>query len=299
MKKLSKILIALGIGLLVAGAIIWNWKHIRPNPNPNPTPSYVDTTKHTDVILKNWTNDSVVVYVTLQSGESILGKFGMDSSNIDKGQGLCKYINGKDTLFIPCHGKFTLFAGESRNLGYTKPLNGAIITFGAINQQCKGAIAAGWPNGVNNFEFSVNTWCVDGKVTGNNESFDITLVDGLHSYLQQSVTSFGPRVDSVLSPNYGAFWDFGLKDKDENLIKFTSSKNGSTFKLNQNIPGVYPYGCDVCDSSAKPPLPLCFELYPSTKWGKINTCQTNRQGQGGQVICEFFGFIGNPNPGKK
>ena len=49
MKKIAKILIALGIGLLVAGAILWNWKRNPPTP---PSPS-VDTTHYTDVVLVN------------------------------------------------------------------------------------------------------------------------------------------------------------------------------------------------------------------------------------------------------
>lgn len=296
MKTSLKIAIAFIIGLLIAG--LFYWANSKSTSIEYPT-SVVDTTMYTDVVLKNCSQKDVTVYVTLQSGESIIGKFGMDSSNIDKDQGLCEYINGKDTLKIPCHGKFLLPAGKDIHLGYSKPLFGAIITFGAKNKQCSAAQKDGWINGINNFEFTVNSWYQNGKVYGGNESFDITLVDGLHSFLRQSVTSFGPRVDTTELPkNFGCYWDFGAKDNNDNFITFTSSKNGPTFKSNQNIPGVYPYGCDLCYMSVNPPTPICFDIYPSTKWGNVGICQTNRPGQGGQVICEFLGFIGEPQLNK-
>ena len=55
-------------------------------PVPTPVPSIVDTTKYTDVVLMNSSKlDSVQVFVTLPSTQSIVGKFGMDSTNFIDG----------------------------------------------------------------------------------------------------------------------------------------------------------------------------------------------------------------------
>ena len=295
MKKLSKILIALGIGLVVSGLILWS--SISPSPKPNTNPAQIDTSKFTDVVLINNSNlDSVLVYVTLQSQESIIGKFGMDSSNISNGS-LDK-------------GTFWAKRGVKYYLNDSTPVHGAIITFGHTNENCTGAQSdTMFKFGVNNFEFSTNLWVVNGKLTGKGESFDITCVDGLHSILKTSVTSFGPRkswADSThpkgLHHNYGAFWDYGFKDSTRTLLPFTSAQNGITFEGCINIAGVYPYGCDWGYITNFFPHPCRNPSYPincSTKWGPINTSQTNRQGQGGQIICEFLGYTRDAKPNGK
>lgn len=300
MKKEAKILIAFGIGLLIAGAILWNWN--KPTPTPTPTPSEipVDTTKYTDVVLINNSNlDSVQVFLTLPSTVSIIGKFGMDSSNIYI---QCQNINGKDTTFCPCKGTFWAKKGVEYHLGDSTPLNSVVVSFGIDNQACTAAQSILGPDGkqlypfgLNIFEFTVNTWWQNGKTTGLNESFDISCVDGLHSVLRQHVTSFGPRDNKGLNPNFSAFWDYGYVDQKGNLVKFHESMNGKSFESCVDIPGVYPYQCDLGYKSQNPPTPCTNPKYPvkcSTKWGEgINASQLNRQGQGGQVVCEFLGFI--------
>lgn len=290
MKKIAKILIVIGIGLAIAGAILWNWSRSTPTHHK----PFVDTTKYTDVVLVNKSElDSVQVFVTLQSTESIIGLFGMDSTNI------VTYC-GSDS--IPCVGSFWAKKGVKYHLNDTTSLTGVIITWGVQNQSCSAAQSSGYIYGINNFEFTVNTWWQNGKVTGLGESFDITCVDGLHSILQQTVTSFGPRDEKGLSPNFGAFWDFGYKDSTGKLEPFRGSSNGTTFDKCVNIAGVFPYGCDWGYKSYDPPTPCSNPTYPvkcSDKWGQINTSQTNRQGQGGQVICTFLGFTADPQPASK
>lgn len=295
MKKIAKILIALGVGLLIAGLILYFWKHHKPNHIPS------STSKYTDVVLVNKSElDSVQVFITLQSTESIVGLFGMDSSNI------VTYC-GSDS--IPCVGSFWAKKGVEYHLNDTTSLTGVIVTWGVQNQSCSSAQSIldsqghqMYPFGINNFEFTVNTWWQNGKVTGWGESFDITCVDGLHSILQQSVTSDGYRCDTALEPNFNAFWDFGYKNKNGQLEHFKSSHNGVTFDDCVNIAGVFPYGCDWGYKSFQPPTPCNNPSYPvkcSTKWGQINTSQTNRQGQGGQIFCEFLGFTNKPQPASK
>ena len=305
MKKTAKILIALGIGLVIAGAVLWNWHKPDPTPTPTPTPSVVDTTKYTDVVLVNNSNlDSVKVYVTLPSTKSIIGKFGMDSSNIypSKDSKLwCKNINGTDTTYCPCKGTFWAKKGVEYHWGDTTAANSIVVSWGVDNQACttaqNGADASDngkkYPFGINIFEFTINTWWQGGKVTGAGESFDISCVDGLHSFLKEKVTSFGPRNNVGLNPNFGAFWDYGYK-VDGQLQKFDSAQNGIDFKHCINIPGVYPYGCDWGYTQHYFPNPCSNPTYAiecSSAYGSINTSQANRQGQGGSVICEFLGFI--------
>jgi hypothetical protein len=301
MKKYAKILITTGIGLIVAGLIIWNSKTPNPNPTPNTKPSFVtDTTKYTDVVLINSSNlDSIQVFVTLPSTQSIVGKFGMDSTNFNPD------AKNPDGSLVQCKGIFWAKKDVKYHLGDTATLNSVVITWGVDNQACTAAQAidsAGtklYPYGLNIFEFSVNTWYQNGKVTGNVESFDISCVDGLHSVLKESVTSFGPRNNDGLNPNFGAFWDYGYTDSTGQLAKFTSAINGITLKGCVNIAGVFPYGCDWGYTSHQPPTPCSNPSYSvecSTKWGDINTSQTNRQGQGGQVICEFLGYTRGAQP---
>lgn len=308
MKKIAKFLIAAGAVILITGAVLWNCSNTNPKPTPTPTPSNtVDTTKYTDVVLINKSNlDSVKVFITLPSTQSIVGKFGMDSSNIYIE---CMNINGTDTTYCPCKGTFWAKKGVEYHLGDTATVNSAVISWGVDNQACSAAQAildsAGkqvYPYGLNIFEFTVNSWWQNGITTGANESFDISCVDGLHSVLKQRVTSFGPRDNKGLNPNFGAYWDYGYIDSTGHHVKFVESMNGINFKGCVNIPGVFPYGCDWGYKSEAPPTPCTSPSYSvecSTKYGNINTSQLNRQGQGGQVICEFLGYTKDAVPCEK
>lgn len=301
MKKISKFLIATGLILVITGAVLWNCNN-KPTPDPTPsTPtSIVDTTKYTDVVLVNKSNlDSVQVFVTLGNMHSIIGKFGMDSSNI---------VTYCAPDSIPCVGSFWAIKDTLYHLGDTTALPSVVITWGLQNQACSAAQnildSAGhqlYPFGLNIFEFTVNTWYQKGITTGKGESFDISCVDGLHSVLRESVTSFGPRNTNGLNPNFGAFWDFGYTENGQ-LQKFTSATNGAFLDGCVNIAGVFPYQCDWGYLSHQPPTPCTTPTYNvvcSTKWGNINTSQTNRQGQGGRVTCEFIGFTYGAQPAGK
>ena len=105
-----------------------------------------------------------------------------------------------------------------------------------------------------------------------------------------------------MNPNFGAFWDYGYKDSTGTLAVFAKSMNGISFKSCVNIPGVFPYQCDWGYKQFAPP-PACssptYAVECSTKWGNINASQTNRQGQGGQVICEFLGYTKDAVPCEK
>lgn len=281
MKNILKFAIGLVIGWLIAEAVICNFDDGRSSGIAGTITPAVDTSIYTDVVIINNSNlDSVQVFVTLQNKESIVGIFGMDSSNI------LTYC-APDS--VPCVGSFWALKGVPYHLGDTSTMAGAIISFGAQNQACSSAIANGWETGINNFEFTVNSWWQRDTVLGANESFDITLVDGVNCIIRQTATSTGSRTAS-LSPNFGAYWDFGVSDSLGKLIPFTTSTNKPFIEENVNIPGVFPHGCDWCYKQHLPP-PTCFPIKCSDKWPGVNSCQTNRPGQGGIVICEFLGFV--------
>lgn len=301
MKATITVMLSLFIVLLSGCGII---KDVKCKKSNN---SSADSTKYTDVILINNSNlDSIKVFVTLPNTQSIVGKFGMDSSNIYIE---CMDVNGKDTTYYPCKGTFWAKRGVEYHLSDTLTVNSAVITWGVDNQACTAAQSILdsenkqlYPYGLNIFEFTVNSWWQNGVVTGNGESFDISCVDGLHSILRQSVTSFGPRNTDGLNPNFGAFWDYGYVDSTGSLAKFTKSMNGISFEGCVNIPGVFPYGCDWGYRSEDPPTPCTNPSYNvkcSDKWGNINTSQTNRQGQGGTIKCEFLGYTKDAVPEEK
>ena len=286
------------IGILFTISFLFGCKPSNNQPTTINSTISVDTTKYTDVVLINNSDfDSVQVFITLPSTMSIVGKFGMDSSNIYI---VCKNINKikKDTTYCPCKGIFWAKKGVEYHLGDSAAIHSVVVSFGVDNQACSSAQSIVdstgkqlYPFGLNIFEFTVNTWWQNGKTTGANESFDISCVDGLHSVLKQHVTSFGPR--NGLNPNFGAFWDYGYIDSTGTLAKFSESENGITLKSCVNIPGVFPYQCDLGYKSQKPPTPCTNPKYPiecSTKFGNINSSQLNRQGQGGRIVCEFLGY---------
>lgn len=285
-------------GTMIIGLSLLSCKqNTNPEPTTNPTTS-VDTTKYTDVVITNRSElDSVQVYVTLPAGETIVGKFGMDSTNYNP--------NSLDKKGKPVHWKGVFWAKKGLDYHWgdtTSGKGGVVVCFGVDNSACTSQQNLGYKYGTNIFEFYVNSWYQNGIVTGHNESTDISCVDGLHSYLGLSVTSQGPRTVKQ-SINFNSFWDFGVNDSTNNLIHFTSSTNGGTFDKCVNIPGVFPYGCDWGYRSYNPPTPCENPPYTvkkcSDKWGNINTSQLNRPGQGGRITCTFYGFTKDPQPALK
>lgn len=226
--------------------------------NSQSSPSY------TDVIIKNSSNiDSVQVFVTLQSTESIVGKFGMDSTNFNPNS---KNPNGTP---VSCKGVFWAKKGIEYHLGDTTVLYGAVISFGADNYACDAAISHGWQYGVNIFEFTINT------PSNGNESTDLSCLDGLNSFLKLTVSD-------TLN------WIAGGKTfKNPAETRFPLSANCG-------IVGVYPYHCDVCIDTLTPPHPVCFPFEGCSK-NPVNNCQLDRATvRGGNITCEFLGFTPVP-----
>lgn len=236
----------------------------------------------TDVTVTNWSDSAVKVFLTVQEGVKVPGLFDIS-----------------DTCILPGNttGYFWLNKGETRHLNSTKPSMGFILTFGAQNQNCSQAISNGWPNGINNFEFTIN--CVDTllnpKATGGNESADITNVDGVNALMQYSV-------DTVNASIGRKYWDYSIVDSTGKLLQFGSARNSGELFGDCNVPGIFPYDCDVCFAHSIHAPTSCFtfpEWYDCSDTlgqGKYYSCQINRPGQGGSIHLEFFGFSGKPQP---
>lgn len=99
-------------------------------------------------------------------------------------------------------------------------LNGN-ISFLHVPTQCNPE----YPIGTNLFEFNLNSGM---------ETVDISCVGGLNTIMQ------------VIFEN-GPIWNAGKTDRS--VKGFTNKEK----YLNRGIPGVFPYGCDLCTSSNNPP----------------------------------------------
>jgi hypothetical protein len=226
--------------------------------------SCCSTSSATDVIIKNSSElDSVQVFVTLQSQETIVGKFGMDSTNFNPN------AKNPDGTPVKCKGVFWAKKGIEYHLGDTATLYGAVVSFGADNYGCEAAIENGWESGINIFEFTVNT------SSKGNESTDLSCLDGLNSYLKLTVSD-------TLN------WISGGE------VFKNPAKNKFPLQDNCGIPGVYPYHCDVCIDTLTPPHPVCFiwdNPSKSCSDNPVNNCQLDRATvRGGNITCEFLGF---------
>jgi len=200
----------------------------------------------TDIIIKNSSNeDSVKVYVTLQSDENVVGLFGIKKSSSAN-----------------CKGNFWAKKNVEYHLNRTTEVAGAIVSFRGDNQNCKSAINNGFPTGVNNFEFTVNT---ENKF----ETLDISCVDGVNSIIKYSVSDG---------------WNVGLGDY---LKTFKSTQNKYPLSENCNVEGVFPYQCTDCIDVINPPS-KCFG--DAVKCTSNRICQVNRYDKiGGHVLVEYLG----------
>lgn len=218
---------------------------------------------YTDVIIKNSALDSVQVYVTLQSQETIVGLFGMDSTNFNPDS------KNPDGSLVQCKGVFWAKKDVEYHLGDTLPLYGAVVSFGADNYGCEAAISHGWQYGVNIFEFTVNT------PSSGNESTDLSCLDGLNAFLKLTVSD---TVNWIAGGN----------------VFVNPAENKFPLSANCGIVGVYPYHCDVCIDTLTPPQPVCFP-WSSCSDNSVNNCQLDRATvRGGNITCEFLGFTPMP-----
>lgn len=206
---MKKIIIIIALALL--SVAIWYAFHKTEYP----------TTPYTNVIIKNSSHeDSVLVYVTLQAPNSVVGLFGMTAD---------------DTVGSCSKGQFYAFKDSSYESDTSATLFGVVISFGGDNWDCQTAIDNGVKTGVNIFECSVNTKF---------EVFDISCEDGMNSMLKVSVS------DTVN-------WTTG---DGSQILVFDSTKNVFPLHNNVNIRGVFPYRCTDCKDLGTAVPKNCFGL---------------------------------------
>ena len=131
--------------------------------------------KYTDITIENIVVDSVKVYLTLQSPNSVVGMFGIKAS---------------DTTGSSSQGYFYALKDSLYHLNYKKPLKGWNVSFEGAPTGCQKAIKDGFKNGIN---------IVEGTINVMNESFDISCVDGINCVIKTFVT------DSSWTTGYSYF----------------------------------------------------------------------------------------------
>lgn len=116
----------------------------------------------TNIEIKNSSSeDSVLVYVTLQAPNSVVGLFGIE-----------------DTLGSCSKGYFYAQKDSSYFSNTDSELLGVVISFDGDNLPCQVSIPLGYKWGINIFECSINTKF---------ESFDISTEDGVNCIIKASV----------------------------------------------------------------------------------------------------------------
>jgi len=149
--------------------------------------------------------------------------------------------------------------GISGNLAFgTPPLNCAAPQF---------------PSGVNVAEFTLNNAFQTGIPQ---ESIDISAVAGVNAFLEFNMTG-------------GGAWNAGSTQPD--VTSFENKKIGG----NVGQVGVFPYACDVCTGSDKPPKcpapPVGAPSPPVPQTENICLVQRDASQAGGTVLVTFAGFV--------
>lgn len=117
----------------------------------------------TSVVIRNSSmEDSVKVYVTLQSPNSVVGLFGIS-----------------DTIGSCSKGYFYALKDSGYESNTSTSLLGVVVSFGGDNVPCQVAIQNGFMGGINVFEFSINTPY---------EVFDLSCEDGMNAMMNVSVS---------------------------------------------------------------------------------------------------------------
>jgi hypothetical protein len=216
------------------------------------TEHYNSSPNKTELIVKNSSKeDSVKVYFTLQSPNSVVGCFGIKPHDTtgSKSQGF--FYAKKDSTYY-CKPSSALF-------GYN-------ISFKSPPIPCQTAIDKGFKTGVNIFEGSINCEF---------EVFDISCVDGVNCVIRATVS------DTVN-------WSTGMGSEKE---KYISSQNRMDLAANCNIRGVFPYRCSNCDDTSKTNVPQnCFDLPLNCSRNKTcQVARTGKAG--GSILVEYLGAI--------
>jgi hypothetical protein len=205
---------------------------------------------YTELIVNNISDqDSVKVFLTLQSPNSVVGYFGIQEA---------------DTTGSKSQGYFYAFKDSSYSLLSETALMGWNISFETPPMSCSGAIQNGYPNGIN---------IVEGSINCGFEVFDISCVDGANCVIDVSVS------DTL-------HWSTGMGSSKQN---FRSTRNVTKLGSNCNIRGVFPYRCNSCNQiNPKDAPPNCFDLPDACSSDSIcQVARTDNQG--GSITISYVG----------
>lgn len=123
----------------------------------------IPQSEFTNIIIKNSSKqDSVLVWVTLQAPNSVIGLFGIT-----------------DTIGSCSKGTFYAYKDSSYTSDLSGPLEGVVISFVGDNLPCQQSIPLGFETGINIFECSINVPY---------EVFDISCEDGVNSIIRSTVS---------------------------------------------------------------------------------------------------------------
>jgi hypothetical protein len=199
----------------------------------------------TQVSVKNSSKqDSILVYLTIQAPNSVVGIFGIT-----------------DTIGSCSKGTFYAKKDSTYTTNLSKPLLGAVISFGGDAMPCEQAISKGFRWGVNIFECSINVPF---------ECFDLSCEDGVNSIIKVKVSD--------------TLWTTG---DGQHIARFDSIENKFPVEDNINIRGVFPYRCTDCIDLGKAVPQNCLNLPDSCS--KFRTCQVARtNNNGGNIIVEYL-----------
>ena len=168
-------------------------------------------------------------------------------------------------------GWFMLSKGAS--VSYTPPqgegFNGN-FAFDTAPQNCP---TDQFPSGVNLAEFMLNN---SFQGSSAQETIDISAVAGVNAFLKFSMTG-------------GGVWNAGKTQP--NVTEFENKKIGH----NAGQVGVYPYACDECTESKKPPVcskpPVGAPNPPMPQKEAICNVQRDASQSGGTVLLTFNGLV--------
>lgn len=213
----------------------------------------------TTLELKNATSQEVQVWMTLGAVAGCVE----DIAQIP-------FVTNIDPHLKPprrLQGWFTL--GGNDSVSYTPPegvgLNGN-FSFGTPPINCP---TQEFPNGVNLAEFILNN-SFQGSLA--QETIEISAVAGVNAFIKFSMTGGGVWNAGPTQPSVTEFENKGL--------------HGNVGQV-----GVYPYGCDECTKSVKPPkCPEHRPPYDGCQTEAICNVQRDPLTAGGTVVVTFNGF---------
>jgi hypothetical protein len=212
-----------------------------------PQPS-CDVQPITKMIIKNSDTQSVVVVLTLGSADSSLW--------IQNVKGIFG-INDSGLV-----GMFTLKPGETRSFTPNKAIQGQFC-FNSAAYQCA---TDSMFTGTTLTEFCLNNF---GTVENAQETVDISCVAGI-SY----IASIEMYDGGIWTANHVGF------DTINRIRNYA-------FGLNTNKVGVYPVGCDDCDSSVAPPQCVIGHIEKPSMY-PICQVQRNASESGGIVMFTYI-----------